>query len=44
MKPDCVIKIDTSILDGKEVDWNKIRAYVYQYKVLEGRYINCKYT
>ena len=43
-RPDCVIKIDTSILDGKEVDWNKIRAYVYQYKILEGRYINCKYT
>ena len=43
MKPDCIIELDTSILDGKEVDWNKIRAYVYQYKVLEGRYINCKY-
>ena len=44
MKPESIVKIDTSILDNRKVDWEKIGGYLYQYRVVEeGRYFNVKY-
>ena len=44
IKPDSIVKIDTSILNDREVDWEKIGAYLYLYRGVEaGRYFNGNY-
>ena len=41
LKPDSIVEIDISILDNTDV--SEYDSYVYEYEVLEGSYIGCKY-